>query len=616
MIIVQQVSLASFWPLSFIGKLTGGLYYISISQKASKLIQTGGSRLASKLSRGLLPIPLSTLKITCGHRDYRHGHEDALYHHSEKYLSSKLIDYASNYFVDIGDIDKKLRLSLVTSFNYEQMGNAVLSASNSPKPVVVYFVHTTLRSYLLRSHGVKGAKKFHHFYLPIDDLITFLGRVKTKLISFLSLYKLRPPENNQQLNSETNLSARTAVLFHNSVEYGPHFKKNHYFSGDIRSPLHKENVACFVLDRGEGSNKMSGANQITLVDITQRYKRGDQFLSACFFLKGLCKIRTLGELGGLIFLAKFYSSYLAWGRSLEDYPNLRNMIIDYDILYPKSLGLVLESRGVRTLALQERGYMSFSYIYGVIADTYFFAGGLYTLYGVSNKSYAYRVAVNFGQWRTSFFSGNLLPDIQEIHFIHSGNKRLCDFDSMICCLGWFIDQENLSSIPELSHEATLGYFLQIKSLAADFPNVAVVLRMKLLYEPDRNTIKKYFSGVDNFFLCDDYSQAAVSYTLCKEAALIISLQTSLADECLAVGKKVVLIDSAHNLSGIFKDIYPQDFHFAIAGDSKEINALVTRCLNGDEELSKQYQELRCKLTGDFDLAVPDAIPKALEAYLQ
>jgi hypothetical protein len=164
--------------------------------------------------------------------------------------------------------------------------------------------------------------------------------------------------------------------------------------------------------------------------------------------------------------------------------------------------------------------------------------------------------------------------------------------------------------------ATLEYISRIKSLAIDFPSMAVVLRMKLLYESDRSMIKKYFTGIDNFLLCDDYFQGVVSYAICKEASVIVAVQTSLADECLAIGKKVVLIDSTHNIRGLFKDIYPQDFQFAIADGSKEINAIVTRCLNGDPELSAQYQELSSKLSGDFDLTIPNAIPKALEIYLQ
>ena len=98
--------------------------------------------------------------------------------------------------------------------------------------------------------------------------------------------------------------------------------------------------------------------------------------------------------------------------------------------------------------------------------------------------------------------------------------------------------------------------------------------------------------------------------------MIVSVQTNLADEYLSVGKKVVLIDSTHNIRRLCKDVYLQDLHFAIADDSKEINALVVRCLSGDTELLAQYQELCSKLSGDFDLTIPNAIPKALEIYLQ
>ena len=102
----------------------------------------------------------------------------------------------------------------------------------------------------------------------------------------------------------------------------------------------------------------------------------------------------------------------------------------------------------------------------------------------------------------------------------------------------------------------------------------------------------------------------------KIRKIIISVQTSLADECLAYGKKVILIDSTHNLSGMIKDIYPQDFHFASAYNYNQIKSLVTRCLNGDQTLSGQYQELSYKLAGQADFTLPDAISQAIEAHLQ
>jgi hypothetical protein len=616
MIIVQRVSIVSFWPLAFIGLLLGRLHYISISQKASKLIQPRGKRIVSKLARNLLPVPISTIDRMSDFKIYNYGNENYLRHYCEKYLSPSLVEHASNFFVNIVDHNKKFSISLVTSLNYDQLGIAILFTNSLPQGERVYFIHTSLRSYLLRSSGSKGAEKYYHLYLPIDDLIKFLGSVRTKLGSFFLGLILKTPENTEQFNSEKNISERTAILYHQSVHYGPLFDKTHYFSSDIRSPLHKKNVACFVLGRHEWFDIIPDSAHIPLVDIAPRYKRSDLFLITRFFLKGLFKVRKLSELVGLIFLTFFYKSYLEWRRSFEGYPKLRNVIIDYDILFPKPLSVALESLGIRTLAMQERAVGSFYHNCGAIADTYFFGGGLYTRYGASNKSYSYRVPVNFGNWRTSLIYNNSLPDIQKISFISFGNRSISDFDSMICCLGWFTQQENPASSVALSREATLEYFSRIKSLVIDFPSMAIVLRMKILYKSDRSMIEKHFAGIDNFFLCDDYSQASVSYAICKEASVIVSVQTSLADECLVVGKKVVLIDSTHNIRGLYNNIYPQDFQFAIADGSKEINALVTRCLNGDPELSAQYQELSSKLSGDFDLTIPNAIPKALEIYLQ
>jgi hypothetical protein len=106
-----------------------------------------------------------------------------------------------------------------------------------------------------------------------------------------------------------------------------------------------------------------------------------------------------------------------------------------------------------------------------------------------------------------------------------------------------------------------------------------------------------------------------SYALCKRADVIVSVQTSLADECLAAGKKVVILDSTHNFKSICTDIYPKEFHFAFASDSQHMLDLVSRCLNSDADLTARYDSLKGQLTGDFDLRTPEIIPDTLEQFL-
>jgi hypothetical protein len=306
----------------------------------------------------------------------------------------------------------------------------------------------------------------------------------------------------------------------------------------------------------------------------------------------------------------------SWQVALQEYPELKNVIIDYDILFPKTLALALEGRRIRTIALQERGSASFASIYCAIADTYLLCGGLFTEYGQRNPSIACRQAVNFGAWRTAFLIGAELPAFEGLSMQKYGDRSVMEFTSVIAVLGWFTAEQDQESSPFINRSANLDLHKRVKSLALEFPDAAVVLRLKLLNELDRRMAFESFSSAQNIFLCDEYSKMNASYALCKRADVIVSVQTSLADECLAAGKRVVVLDSTHNFKSICTDIYPEEFHFAFATGSQHMLDLVSRCLHGDAELAARYDRLKEQLTGEFDLRKPDIIPETLEQFLE
>ena len=196
-----------------------------------------------------------------------------------------------------------------------------------------------------------------------------------------------------------------------------------------------------------------------------------------------------------------------------------------------------------------------------------------------------------------------------------GGVSVLNFTTIIAVLGWFTDELDSEPSPYVSISASLNLHERVRCLASAFPDVAVVLRLKLLNALDRQLALESFSGMQNIFLCDEYSKMNASYALCKRANTIVSVQTSLADECLAAGKKVVVLDSTHNLKGICTEIYPKEFHFAFASDTKHMLDLVSRCLDGDAELVRQYCKLKEQLAGEFDLSIPNIIPATLDQFL-
>jgi hypothetical protein len=611
LIVFQSVNVFSIFPAFILGLFTE-VYYLRLTGKICN------SRTFKKIFKffNLRPLPLEDKKHLNGIRYYDYGFEDIVHGQAESMLPMSMMWNLDKYFKNISKLENKLRLSLANSFNYHGVGTVALYVNSEATTKSVYIIHTNLGSYFYRESGVKGAERFHHLLLPADDFEKLWVKGKFLILKLLQKCRKALSHDISEANHEKPSVQSTAVFYHHSINFGQMFRKLHYFSSDPKSKLNSAQVSCFVLNRFELFPKTTLNDAPILIDMVSTSTIKDIFGSVSFLISRLHNVRSLKELSGLLFISKFYYSYRTWCVTLLQYPSLKNVIIDYDILFPKSLALALETCNIRTIALQERGSISLSSNYGSIVDTYLFAGGVFTKFGVRNKSIAFRSPVNFGQWRTSLFYSEDLPEFNEMSFIGFNKKEVRDFSTVICCLGWFTDQENSSVAPILSIKSSLAFYSLVKSLALSFNNSAVILRMKLLSDYDKNIIFDYFYDLGNVFLCDEYSKMNASYSLCKKADVIVSVQTSLAEESLAVGKKVVLFNSTHNFKNICTDIYPQDFHFAIADDLDQIIALVIRCMQEDPELSAKYEELRGKLTGDFDLSVKNMIPDTLEKYLQ
>jgi hypothetical protein len=565
----------------------------------------------------LEPLPMEKKKHLKGFRFYAFGDEDVVLTQAEKMLPESLLCNANNFFPNVNNLTSKLRIALLDKFNYLDVGMVALFINSGERFRVVWFVHSSFLSYIKRESGVKGANNFHHVLFPSDDLcrlIQFTQSFFYRMFSFLQKIKYR--ESLKEAPHKFSPTQETAVFFHQSISYGKLFKKLHYFSTELNSRLHPTRVSCFVLDRMEISDGQSIGGDLILIDFVRSNKLSDLFATMFFVLTRGKYARSFYELSGTLILAQVFFGYLGWRRSLLKYKNLKNAIIDYDILYPKSLALAFESCGVRTIAMQERGSSSFAASWGTIVDTFLFAGGLFTQYAERNKTNFFRKSINFGQWRTSLFYSNTLHDYKELSYIKFGKNHITDFNSVICCLGLFTDLENPSSSVILSPKSSLDFYTKVKRLAHIFTDSALIIRLKIMSEFDRNIIHNFFEGSNNVFLCNEYSKMNASYSLCQRADVVVSLFTSLAEECFAVGKKTILIDDTHNFIEICKDIYPEDFYFAIAQGSDELVSLVSKCLDNDPALLLKYELLKKKLSGTFDMHSVNIIPDTLEKYLQ
>ena len=119
--------------------------------------------------------------------------------------------------------------------------------------------------------------------------------------------------------------------------------------------------------------------------------------------------------------------------------------------------------------------------------------------------------------------------------------------------------------------------------------------MKDLALNEDKTILKRFRKNNNFFLCNNYSKTGFSYCLCNNADLIISVPTSLAEESIAIGKKVIFINDFYTINNLSKAALPNEYNFAIAKDNNELINLSKKIINNDEYLKNKYKFIKSEL---------------------
>ena len=151
-----------------------------------------------------------------------------------------------------------------------------------------------------------------------------------------------------------------------------------------------------------------------------------------------------------------------------------------------------------------------------------------------------------------FFNDKNLVKIENTSFLCTSNSTPFDFEKKILFLGFFIDP--IDNFPDTNQESFNDFMNYVIAVASKFTNSAVIIRMKSLELRDKDIILKRIKYFKNIFLSDDYNNPKVSYRLCKEADVIVSTTTSLAEESIAYGKKVIYINNLYPTNNMAREM--------------------------------------------------------------
>lgn len=525
----------------------------------------------------------------------------------KEYLSSLKLDeiysQISKRFQGIDFLEQKLNLSLISTLEFYVAGlvYAYYVSKRKRKSERLIIINCDFKSFIIHDYSVFDKNCFH-IVLPLGQSLLALYGLVSSILHRVVRRQHNAKVGNPKIHKDADLGHDVAIFFHQSDRYGTLYRKSHYFSQRSDSLLNWDTVDKYALFPNKDTPRY-------LVPLQVRISRVE-LLKFFNFVNPLVFLRSsISSKRAQIILFYRYLEYRGWLKALGK-PKFKNVIIDYDILFPKPLSLALERLDVKTFALQERPSLSMYHMTnGVICDVYLYSGELWRLCGEKNKSIICRNVLSCSSWRNIFFYSSALK-IEDMEFhvqpvISSLKKKIVFF-------GYFFEPDSLAT-NAAANKQLLKY---VSDVAESYPDCSVFLRMKTLDEGFYQDMLEQFANTPNVFISTQYDIDGLSYILCRDADVVVSVQTSLAEEALAFGKHVILIDNLYAINGMCSNIYPSSFDFLIARRSKDMINLIGKVFSSDHQLFLRYRNLKKLLSGRCVFKKKSDISNTIEGLIK
>ena len=356
-------------------------------------------------------------------------------------------------------------------------------------------------------------------------------------------------------NNVNTLIYKVLYFPHKSIFYGGLYVKDNFYSKDMNSVFHPSNILHIELEN------------ITITEDQYKYYRDKDITTVMLPKLEVRKsynylIYILSEIGlkkTLLFLRKDFILFCVFLLNAMKFLSIKDLIkknfnaklvlVGYDILFPKILSLAFESLKIRTIATQERFMPTFFSHFSFSLDTYLCNSQLICETIKTSNDKFVNNCIPCGQTRT-----DILINYQKNNT--SENKRFTiiafDFHS-----NYDLNINRLN--PLVNWRANASFYKDLCKLAERFTEVDIIIRGKNMAWTNIPYFKEVLAQVNrisNIWIDDDYSEIRKQYKLAAISDLAIIKYTSIGDELLAVGKKVIYYDfipnsSSNSVSGYF-----------------------------------------------------------------
>ncbi len=400
-----------------------------------------------------------------------------------------------------------------------------------------------------------------------------------------------PSENNQpasQSDAPTLEDVEVAYFPHQGVFYSNLFLKDHFYSSEKDSPFFHEKIAHFELNEYLPSDcfKYYRTNNIKNYDWQSLlFDKRAAVRSLIQFLVKALKHRF----GGLDLDLLIKQAFIVWSVQisrlrLRNLPNLKIVLIGYDILFPQPLSAACRLAGIKTVAVQERMIAAW-WMTPLLVDHYFFIGPEARDYLKANVP-ARASFYELGPVRLKDHAKACIPGlISSIREKYSSVVLAMDCHSET---GWFENGRKFGN----NWGSNMLFYEHLLSLCRDFPEAFFLLKGKntdFAKIPFFKEIVSQFRTQPNLLILED-QDLWTPYSSVASADIGIARHTSLADEMLALGKPIIFDDYDGYPSEIY-DYGPE----VTAYDYYDIKAKCARFFADPEGYNANLNVLRNKL---------------------
>lgn len=450
----------------------------------------------------------------------------------------------------------------------------------------------------------------------------YLAQAAGRCLSWLRRRLARPGRHGTAAASGGGSTAWDAdeievVYFpHVGIYYGSLFKKDQFYSENPRSPFHPTRTLHLSLGEKNDpvmkpSREFYEANGIPYADITdlpwdrQALKRD---LLSFLAVTGPTLLRDALRYGfwyavNALFL---YASVRKHCLIFSRFKRLRVALAGYDYVFPRDLCLALSLLGVKTCASQERFIHSFWPDSFYLFDLYFTTGEVVARRGLRNNSIG--TVIPAGPVRM-----DLLHEFAQHPVPNPKYDRLKAEKTLVMALDFTVPRDDIDEAERLAAKLahTRSFYADLIRLAREFPTLHIVIKGKDLYpysSPCIADLVREIGEVGNIEIELELEKIS-PYYIAEKADFTIACHTSLGDELLAAGRKVIFYDPTDHVETLFDygglPIFVKDY----AG----LKSWVARILAGEYVDEDRLTEIRRDFYGD---SYHGHVGRDIRAYLE